>query len=269
MDGPIVLGGPFSASDDENSPPVVVINQTAARALFPGRNAIGELLNVLGADRQIVGVVGDVKSFLDQPAHPGDYVPLRQAPFELLQLFASYFPTNIVVRTSADPQALSHSIEQQLQTIDPSVGIGHVRTMGQVRSAAVAMREFNMTLLSIFAGLALLLAAIGIYGVIAYSVTQRTHEIGVRIALGAERGDVLRLLLGQGMVLAGLGIGLGIAGALALTRLLESYLFRVQPTDPIALSSTALLLGAVAMLTSYIPARRATKVDPLIALRHE
>jgi putative ABC transport system permease protein len=126
-----------------------------------------------------------------------------------------------------------------------------------------------MTLLSVFAALALLLAAIGIYGLIAYNVTQRTHEIGIRMALGAERGDVMRLLLGQGMVLAGLGIGMGIAGSLGLTRLLESYLYRVQPTDPIALSSTALLLGAVAMLASYIPARRATKVDPLIALRHE
>jgi putative ABC transport system permease protein len=141
--------------------------------------------------------------------------------------------------------------------------------MEEVRSAAVAMRQFNMTLLSVFAALALLLAAIGIYGLIAYSVTQRTHEIGIRIALGAKRGDVVRLLLGQGMVLAGLGIGMGIAGSLGLTRLLEGYLYRVQPTDPIALSSTALLLGAVAMLASYIPARRATKADPLIALRHE
>jgi putative ABC transport system permease protein len=131
------------------------------------------------------------------------------------------------------------------------------------------MRQFNMTLLSVFAALALVLAAIGIYGVIAYGVTQRTHEIGVRIALGAEQGDVMRLVLGQGVVLAGSGIGMGIAGALALTRLLAGYLYRVQPTDPIALGSTALLLGAVAMLASYIPARRAAKVDPLIALRHE
>jgi putative ABC transport system permease protein len=265
----IVRGRPLSASDDENSPPVTVINQTAARALFSERNPIGEMLNVLGADRKIVGVVGDVKSFLDQPAQPGDYIPLRQTPFKPLQLFEGYFATNIVVRTSADPLALSHSIEQQLQTLDPSVGIGRVRTMGQVRSAAVAMREFNMTLLSVFAGLALVLAAIGMYGVIAYSVTQRTHEIGVRLALGAARGDVMRMLLGQGIVLAGLGIGLGLAGALVLTRLLESYLYRVQPTDPIALGATALFLGAVAVLASYIPARRATKVDPLIALRQE
>jgi len=126
-----------------------------------------------------------------------------------------------------------------------------------------------MTLLSIFAALALVLAAIGMYSVITYSVTQRTHEIGVRMALGAKHKDILRLVLGQGMVLAGLGVGLGIAGALALTRLLESYLYRVRPTDPIAFISTAFLLVVVAMLASYIPARRAMKVDPLIALRNE
>lgn len=148
-------------------------------------------------------------------------------------------------------------------------GIGHIRTMEQVRSAAVAMRQFNMTLLSVFAALALVLAAIGIYGVIAHAVTQRTHEIGVRIALGAERSDVMRLLLAQGMFLAGSGIGMGITGSLVLTRLLESYLYRVQPSDPVALGSTPLLLGAVAMLASYIPARRATRVDPMVALRCE
>jgi putative ABC transport system permease protein len=266
---PIVFGRPLSASDGENSPPVVVLNQTAARILFSGRNPIGELLHVLGADRKIVGVVGDVKSFLDQPVQPCDYIPLSQTPFEALQLFASFFPTNIVVRTSADPLALSHSIEQQLHTVDPSVGTGRVRTMQQVRSAAVAMRQFNMTLLSIFAALALALAAIGIYGVIAYNVTQRTHEIGVRMALGAARGDVMKMLLRQAMGLAGLGIALGIAGTLALSRFLESYLYRVRPTDPVALSLTALILGAFAMVASYIPASRGIRISPMIALRRE
>lgn len=233
MNVPILLGRPLSASDDENSPPVVLINQTAARILFSGRNPIGELLNVLGADREIVGVVGDVKSFLDQPAQPGDYIPLRQTPFKAMQLYAGFFPTNIVVRTSADPLALSHSIEQQLHTVDPSVGTGHVRTMEQVRSVSLAMRQFNMTLLSVFAVLSLVLAAIGIYGVIAYTVTQRTHEIGVRMALGAARGDVMQLLLAQAIVLAGLGIALGITGTLALSRLDENsgtgYLFTRGP----------------------------------------
>ena len=269
MGVPLVLGRPLTAADDEKSPSVSVISQEAARLLFPGQNPIGQRFQFAQLDWQVVGVVGDVKSYLDKPTEAGVYIQLAQTPYPVLNLVSIWFPEYIVVRTSADPLALSQTVEQQLQAIDPSVGIGHVRTMEQVRSAAVAMRRFNMTLLSIFAALALVLAAIGIYGVIAYSVTQRTHEIGVRMALGAKHGDVLWLVLRQGMVLTGFGVGLGIPGALALTRLLESYLYRVQPTDPIAFSSTALLLGAVAMLASYIPARRATKVDPLIALRRE
>jgi putative ABC transport system permease protein len=269
MGVPLVLGRPLTAADDEKSPSVAVISQEAARLLFPGQNPIGQRFQFARLDWQVVGVVGDVKSYLDKPAEAGVYIPLPQTPYPVLDLVSIWFPEYIVVRTSADPLGLSHSVEEQLQGLDPSVGIGHVRTMEQVRSAAVAMRQFNMTLLSIFAALALVLAAIGMYGVITYSVTQRTHEIGVRMALGARHGDVLRLVLGQGMVLAGFGIGLGTAGALALTRLLESYLYRVRPTDPIAFSSTALLLVAVATLASYIPARRALKVDPLIALRNE
>src|SRR6202167_4151645 len=269
MGVPLVLGRPLTAADNEKSPAVAVISQEAARSLFPGQNPIGQRFQFARLDWQVVGVVGDVKSYLDKPAEAGVYIPLAQTPYPVLNLVSIWFPEYIVVRTSADPLALSRTVEQQLEAIDPSVGIGHVRTMEKVRCAAVAMRRFNMTLLSIFAALALVLAAIGIYGVIAYSVTQRTHEIGVRMALGAKHGDVLRLVLRQGIVLTGFGVGLGIAGALALTRLLESYLYRVQPTDPIAFGSTALLLGAVAMLASYIPARRATRVDPLIALRHE
>ena len=269
MGVPLVLGRPLTAADDEQSSPVAAISQEAARLLFPGQEPMGQHFQFAGLDWQVIGVVGDVKSYLDKPADASVYIPLAQTPYPVLKLVSVWFPEYIVVRTSSDPMALGHNIEQQLQRIDHSIGIGHIRTMEQVRSGAVAMRQFNMTLLSVFAALALMLAAIGIYGVIAYGVTQRTHEIGIRIALGAERGHVMRLVLGQGVILAGLGIGMGIAGALALTRLLENYLYRVQPTDPIALGSTALLLGAVAMLASYIPARRATKVDPLIALRHE
>jgi putative ABC transport system permease protein len=265
MGVPLVLGRPLTVADNEKSPSVAVISQEAARLLFPGQNPIGRRFQFARLDWQVVGVVGDVKSYLDKPAEAGIYIPLAQTPYPVLNLVSIWFPEYIVVRSSVDPLVLSHTIEQQLEAIDPSVGVGHVRTMGQVRSAAIAMRRFNMTLLSIFAALALVPAAIGIYGVIAYSVTQRTHEIGVRMALGAKRTDVLRLVLRQGIVLTGFGVGLGTAGALALTRLLEGYLYRVQPTDPIAFSSTALLLGVVAMLASYIPARRATRVDPLIA----
>jgi putative ABC transport system permease protein len=269
MGVPLVQGRPLTVADNDKSPPVAVISQEAARSLFPGKDPIGQRFQFAKLDWQVVGVVGNVRSYLDEPAGAGVYISLAQTPYPVLNLISIWFPEYIVVRASTDPLGLSHTVEQQLRAIDPSVGVGHVRTMEQVRSAAVAMRRFNMTLLSIFAALALVLAAIGIYGVIAYSVTQRTHEIGVRMALGAKHTDVLRLVLSQGMILTGFGVGLGIAGALVLTRLLESYLYRVQPTDPIAFSSTALLLGAVAMLASYIPARRATKVDPLIALRHE
>ena len=269
MGVPLVQGRPLTIADNDKSSPAAVISQKAARLLFPGQNPIGQRFQLEKLDWQVVGVVGDVRSYLDEPAGAGVYIPLAQTPYPVLNLISIWFPEYIVVRASTDPLVLSHTVEQQFRAIDPSVGVGHVRTMEQVRSAAVAMRRFNMALLSIFAALALVLAAIGIYGVIAYSVTQRTHEIGIRMALGAKHTDVLRLVLSQGMILTGFGVGLGIAGALALTRLLESYLYRVQPTDPIAFSSTALLLGAVAMLASYIPARRATKVDPLIALRHE
>lgn len=266
---PLVSGRAFTPSDNEQAPHVAVISESAARVLFPGGDPRGEVLHTAGSDWQVVGVSGDVKSYLDRPVQPTIYVPIAQMPFPIMRMFASWFATDIVVRTSADPLALSHSIEQQLQAIDPSIGIGHIRTMEQVRSGAVAMRQFNMTLLSVFAGLALLLAAIGIYGVIAYSVTQRTHEIGVRMALGAKRRDVLRLVLNQGMVLAGFGIAFGIAGALALTRLLEGYLYQVKPTDPLTLTAACAVLAIAAILASYLPARRAASVDPMQALRCE
>jgi putative ABC transport system permease protein len=269
MSVPVVLGRSFTAADDERAPAVVVISQAAARLLFRGRNPVGERLNIFRSDREIVGVVGNVRSYLDQPSQPMAYIPLYQAQYEDLKLFSSYFPTSLVARTSADPLALSHSIEQEIQSVDPSIAVGHIRTMEQVRSTAVAMRRFNMTLLSVFAVLALLLAAIGIYGVIAYGVAQRNHEFGVRLALGASPADILRLVLGQGMVLAGLGILVGIAGALGLTRLLRSYLYGVAPSDPVALAVTTLVLAAVAILAGSIPARHATRVDPMVALRNE
>ena len=266
---PLVLGRSLTAADDEKSAPVAVISQEAARLLFAGQNPVGQRIQFAQLDWQVVGVAGDVKSSLDKPAEASVYIPLAQTPYPVLKITSIWFPEYIVVRASSDPLAISQTLKQQLQVTDPSVSIGQIRTMEQVRSAGVAMRQFNMTLLSVFAALALVLSAVGIYGVVAYSLTQRTHEIGIRIALGADRADIMRLLLGHGMVLSGLGIGIGIAGSLGLTRLLESYLYRVQPTDPIALSLAALLLAAVAMLASYVPARRATNVDPLIALRHE
>ena len=266
---PLLSGRAFTAADNEQAPHVAIISESAARVLFPGRDPRGETLRTAESDWQVLGVCGDVKSYLDRPVQPTVYIPLAQMPFPVMRMVANWFATDIVVRTSADPLPLSHSIEQQLEGIDRSIGIGHIRTMEQVRSAAVAMREFNMTLLSVFAGLALLLATVGIYGVIAYSVTQRTHEIGVRMALGAKRWDVLRLVLNQGMVLAGLGIAFGIAGSLTVSRLLESYLYRIKPTDPLTLAAACAILAIAALMASYLPARRATSVDPMRALRCE
>jgi putative ABC transport system permease protein len=218
---------------------------------------------------RIIGVVGDVKSYLDQPAQPTVFIPLAQAPYEIMKLFEAWIPTEIVVRTTGEPLALGRALQQTLQSVDPNVAAGHIRSMNEIRSAAVAMREFNMTLLSLFAGAALLLAAIGIYGVIAFSVTQRTQELGVRMALGAQRSDVLRLVLGEGLRLAATGIAAGLAGTLALTRVLQTFLYGVSPTDPTALACTTLLLGSIALFACYIPARRAMKVDPMVALRYE
>ncbi len=266
---PLVSGRAFTPADNEQAPHVVVISESAARMLFPGRNPQGELLHTAGLDWQVVGVSGDVKSYLDRPAQPTIYVPLAQMPFPLMRMLANWFATDIVVRSSADPLALSHSIEQQLQAIDPSIGIGHIRSMEQVRSAAVASRQFNMTLLSVFAGLALLLAAIGIYGVIAYSVTQRTHEIGVRMALGARREDVAGMVLKDVGVLVGIGLVAGIAASLLGAKILGSLLFGVKPRDPLTLAAASGVLLLTGLFAAWWPARRAARIEPMEALRNE
>ena len=274
---PLELGRPFAATDNGESMPVAVVSESFARLVFAGANPVGQHLMVGGggadkampATRGIVGVVGDVKSFLDEPPEPTVYIPISQAPYSVLNIFSGWFATSILVRTSNDPLSLSRTVIAQIHGVDSSIPAGHIRTMQQVRSAAVAMREFNMVLLSLFAGLALLLAAVGIFGVMAHNVTQRTHEIGVRVALGAQRRDVLRLILGEAVRLVVIGVAAGVAGALALTRLIESYLYQVRPGDPAAFVGTAAFLGAVALLACYIPVRRALRVDPMVALRYE
>lgn len=264
---PLIKGRYFSEQDTEKSTPAVIINETLARHYFLLEDPLGQKIKESSPSLQgsafmeVVGVVGDVKyRGLESEPEPQYYIPFSQNTGSSMFLF---------VRS---PQAAGHlgpEVERAIREVDNDTTISHVETLDSVIRNAAAQPRFRTALIALFGAIALALAAIGIYGVIAYNVAQRTHEIGVRIALGAKRDDVMRLLLGQGMVLAGLGMGLGAGGALALTRVLERYLYRVQPTDPIALSSTALLLAAVAMLASYIPARRATKVDPLNALRHE
>jgi len=269
---PVKLGKVFEASDNNLSRPVVIVNESMARLLWPGKNAIGERLEFAdekSSAREVIGIVGDVKSHLDQPAKPTAFIPIGQGSYPVMKLLEGWFPSVVVVRSSVEPLTLGHAVTEAIHEVNPSVPTGAVRTMEQIRSTDVSMREFNMILLSVFAGLALLLAAIGIYGVMAYNVAQRVREIGIRMALGANPAQVLRSVLREGLILTGVGAALGMAGAFAITRVLQAYLFGVSATDPSAFAGTAVLLGLVALVACWVPARRATRVDPLVALRCE
>jgi putative ABC transport system permease protein len=213
--------------------------------------------------------VADVKSFLDQPAPPTTFIPAAQAVYSLSALFEGWFPRSIIVRSHLPPLSLSHEVREAMASVDPLVPAGAVRSMDQVLSRSLALQDFLMLLLSLFAGLALTLATVGIYGVISYAVAQRTREIGVRMALGANPSGVLRLILGEGLKLAATGAALGILAALAGTSVLANILYGVSPTDPLVFSAVVAVLIAVAVAACYVPARRAMRVDPMVALRHE
>ncbi len=263
---PLLQGRFFTMGDSADTQKVIIVNAAFAREHLHGRSPIGEHLR---SGEEIVGVVGNVKSHLDEPVQPTFFVPMAQVSYQSDQLFQGWFPTSVLVRTEQNPLALTREIETNLRKADPSLPIGQVRTMEEVLSQSIAFRRFLMTLITAFAGFALLLAAIGLYGVISYSMSRRTHEIGIRMALGAERGDVLKMVVGQGLKLVLIGVAIGVAGALALTRFLSSLLYGVKPTDPVTFIAVSLILIAVALLACYIPARRASKVDPMVALRYE
>lgn len=263
---PIVAGRMFDERDKADATPVVIIGKSLADRVFAGRDPIGRRLVYAGVKEppiQIVGVVGDVKiSGLDEAIRPVIYYPFRQD---------GATGTNLVVRTNADPTALAGAIRNEIRTLEPDVALFNVNTMDQLISGSPAafMRRFPALLISIFAGVALLLASIGIYGVVSYSVSQQTHYIGVRMALGARGFDILKMVLKQGLFLALAGMAIGVVAALALMRLLRSLLFEVHANDT---TTFALVVGAlfiVALIACYLPARRATKVDPLVALRYE
>ena len=238
-----------------------MISDAMARRHFPGENPLGQRLRFWGQPLEIVGVVHDVK-----------YQGLER---ENEPIFCQLSSQNqswdmwLVLRTEGNPQALAETIRREIRGLDPNVRVDRIGTMGQVLSESVALPRFRSLLMTVFATTALLLAAIGIYGVIAYSVAQRTQELGVRMALGATRSRVLTLVIGQGSRLAMLGIALGLAGAFSLTRVLKKMLFGVTPSDTWTFVATALLLGAVAIAASLIPALRAARIDPVTALRHE
>jgi predicted permease len=266
---PLRQGRLFSEADSDSSARGVIVNEAFARQYFPGRNALGEHVDATNTICEIVGVVGDVKSYLDQPAPPTTFVPASQASFGTSELFQGWFPRSVVVRAAVDPRGLDRAVRDAFAAVDPLVPTGPMRPMEQVLSHSLALRNFMRLLLSIFAGLALVLASVGIYGVISYAVSQRTREIGVRMALGARPADVLRLILGEGLRLVLAGVAVGIAAALALTKLLASLLYGVSDTDPLIFASVTGLLVGVSLAACFIPARRAMRVDPMVALRYE
>jgi predicted permease len=268
---PLRMGRYFTEADSADAARVVIVNEAFAKRVYPNRNPIGAQINMGGKKpdyREIVGVVGNVKSFLDRPVPRTVFIPAAQASSNVTKLFGTWFPVHVVVR-AADPLRMSRAVEEQIRATDPNVPIGHIRSMEQAFSKSIAFQNFMMVLLGTFAGLAMLLAAIGIYGVMAYSVSQRTHELGIRMALGAQRSDVFRLIVGHGMLLALVGVALGIAGGLAATRLLADMLYGVKPTDPWTFMEVSIGLLGVALLACYVPARRAMRVDPMVALRYE
>jgi predicted permease len=265
-------GREFDTGDGPGAGPVAIVNETFVRDLLSAHDPIGRIVYLGGQgnpSRRIVGVVGDVKSDIARTVPPTIFIPSAQTPVGLTRLFGVWFPTHVMVRASGDPAALAGAVRAAIHETDPRVPVGNVRTLDEVLSDSVAFHRFHMLLIAIFAGLALVLAAVGTYGVMSYLVAQRTHELGVRVALGAEPGDVLALVLRRGLALAGGGALLGLLGSAALTRLLASQLYGVRPLDPATFGAVTALLLLVALLACWIPARRAARVDPVVALRSE
>jgi putative ABC transport system permease protein len=266
---PLRQGRVFTEADSETADKVVIVNQAFVREHFPGRSPIGEHIFLGKSSCEIVGVVGDVKSYLDQPPPPTTFIPSAQASYGTSALFEGWFPRSIILRANVDPASLSRAVRDTVAAVDPIVPTGSIRSMDQVLSHSLELRNFMMFLLSLFAALALTLATVGIYGVISYAVSQRTREIGLRMALGANPGDVLRLILGEGLKLVLAGAAFGIVVALLATRFISKMIYGVSATDPLIFLSVITLLVVVSLAACYVPARRAMRVDPMIALRYE
>ena len=256
-------GRTLNELDASKKPENVVVNQSFARLYLGDENALGRRVNALDDQfHEIVGVVGDSKQWgLNQKASPEIYFSFA--------ITALSQDATIIVRPSGDPALISGAVRSAINDVTREAPITRIRPMSQVVEESMASNRFNMILMTIFAAVALMIASIGLYGVISYSVSQRTHEIGIRMALGAETGDVLKIVLRQGLILAAVGVALGIGAAFALTRVMESLLFGVSTTDPVIFGGISLILTGVALGAAFIPARRATKVDPMIALRYE
>jgi putative ABC transport system permease protein len=275
---PVVRGRVFTDRDDVGAPGVVLINETMARQYWPKENPVGQLMTIgkgVGPNfdeppREIIGVVSDVKdNGLNSESDPIMYVPVAQVTNGVTALNNHLTPLTWAIRTRGEPYALSASIQSAIQSVNRELPVAHVRSMERVVSESTARSDFNMTLLTVFAASAMLLAAIGIYGLMAYSVEQRMQEIGIRIALGAGPSEMRNMIVSQGMRLALIGVAIGLGGAFGLTRLMSTLLFGVKANDPFVFGTVAIALSVVALLATYIPARRATRVDPLTALRYE
>jgi putative ABC transport system permease protein len=282
---PVLRGRAFTEDDHSAAPRVAIVSETFARRFYPDEDPIGQRIwlgppeSLLPADvlelgrRQgwlpyprltIVGVVGDVRQRgLASPPQAEVYVPHQQAAGE------TWRGMLLAVRTKTDPTPMVPVIQSQVWSVDPTQPVADIATMEQRLGDSLAQLRFNAFLMALFAGVAALLAAVGLYGVMAYLVGQRTHEIGIRLALGAQRRDILRLIVGHGLALTAVGLVVGLAGALALTRFMTTLLFGVTPTDGFTFASVALLLTTVALLACLVPARRAARVDPMVALRYE
>ena len=264
----LLKGRDFTERDDQQAPGVIIVNQAFARKFFPGEDPIGKHIRPgISTDeskpamREIVGVVADVKNRnLSSEFRPGYFVPQAQIPFNQM---------TVLVKTTNDPRSLTTAVQREVTAMDKELPVFNVKTMDDYLAASVATPRFNTTLLAIFATVALVLTIVGLYGVMSYSVAQRTNEIGIRMALGAQTRDVLSLVVKQGIKLVLLGLGIGLVGAFALMRVIASLLFGVTTKDPLTFAGVAGLLTVVALLACYLPARRATKVDPLVALRYE
>jgi putative ABC transport system permease protein len=270
MSIPLRQGRYFESSDNAQSLPVAIINETMARQYWPGENALGRRFKLGDPDEntpwiEIVGIVADVRQMgIDEPVKAEMYFPYQQDNGSIW-----YIPRDLAIRTGGETSNLVGAVRQIIREVDPDQPVSNVATMAEVLGTEAAQRRMGMIMLAGFATLALLLASLGIYGVLAYFVTQHTNEIGVRQALGATPGNILWLVLRKGMGLTFVGVGIGLLAAFALTRLMSSLLFGVTAADPLTFATVPLLLVLVALLACYIPARRATKVDPLVALRYE
>ncbi|MFB3069524.1 MAG: ABC transporter permease, partial [Gemmatimonadales bacterium] len=261
----IVRGRGFTTGDDQQAPTVTIINQTLADRFFPDEDPIGKRLNVNNREnpvwREIVGIAEDIKNFgVQNDSRDATYFPFAQLPTSFMA---------VVVRTAGDPALLIPAARAAIAELDPNLAASNVTTLDAMVQASLGSERFVTLLLTLFAAVAFVLAAVGLYGVVSYGVTRRVHEMGLRLALGAAHGDIRKLIIGNSVMLAGAGVGVGIVGGLLLTRVMGGLLFGVRATDPVTFAVTAVLLTGVAVLASALPAQRAVKVDPMAVLKNE